>query len=130
MGLSANGHHGCNGLSIGIEAPCCHAQVVGGFDRVYEMGKQFRNESIDMTHNPEFTSCEFYQACSNSLHARPMMLPCVDLSSLASFSLLMQQQTCYCFMGCFEVHSKGVNLQPRCQSGCCRRMLTTMMSWT
>ena len=36
-------------------------QVVGGFDRVYEMGKQFRNESIDMTHNPEFTSCEFYQ---------------------------------------------------------------------
>ena len=38
-------------------------QVVGGMDRVYEMGKQFRNESIDMTHNPEFTSCEFYQAC-------------------------------------------------------------------
>ena len=37
-------------------------QVVGGMDRVYEMGKQFRNESIDMTHNPEFTSCEFYQA--------------------------------------------------------------------
>ncbi|CAL8469857.1 g9399 [Coccomyxa elongata] len=36
--------------------------VVGGLDRVYEMGKQFRNESIDMTHNPEFTSCEFYQA--------------------------------------------------------------------
>lgn len=35
--------------------------VVGGLDRVYEMGKQFRNESIDMTHNPEFTSCEFYQ---------------------------------------------------------------------
>ena len=30
---------------------------------MYEMGKQFRNESIDMTHNPEFTSCEFYQAC-------------------------------------------------------------------
>lgn len=38
-------------------------QVVGGFDRVYEMGKQFRNESIDLTHNPEFTSCEFYQVC-------------------------------------------------------------------
>ena len=28
---------------------------------MYELGKQFRNESIDMTHNPEFTSCEFYQ---------------------------------------------------------------------
>ena len=42
-------------------------QVVGGFDRVYEMGKQFRNESIDMTHNPEFTSCEFYQVLYASL---------------------------------------------------------------
>ncbi|KAL4214357.1 lysyl-tRNA synthetase [Rhizopus microsporus] len=36
--------------------------VVGGLDRVYEIGRQFRNESIDMTHNPEFTSCEFYMA--------------------------------------------------------------------
>lgn len=73
---------------------------------MYEMGKQFRNESIDMTHNPEFTSCEFYQACSNSLHARPRMPPCVSLSSLASFSLHMLQQTCCYFMGCFEAHSK------------------------
>lgn len=36
--------------------------VVGGMDRVYEIGKQFRNEGIDLTHNPEFTTCEFYQA--------------------------------------------------------------------
>ena len=36
--------------------------VVGGMERVYEIGKNFRNEGIDMTHNPEFTSCEFYQA--------------------------------------------------------------------
>lgn len=36
--------------------------VVGGLDRVYEIGRQFRNEGIDMTHNPEFTTCEFYQA--------------------------------------------------------------------
>jgi len=36
--------------------------VVGGLDRVYEIGKNFRNEGIDLTHNPEFTACEFYMA--------------------------------------------------------------------
>jgi lysyl-tRNA synthetase class 2 len=36
--------------------------VVGGFDRVFEIGKDFRNEGIDRTHNPEFTMVEFYQA--------------------------------------------------------------------
>ncbi|EQC40015.1 lysyl-tRNA synthetase, class II [Saprolegnia diclina VS20] len=36
--------------------------IIGGLDRVYEIGRQFRNEGIDLTHNPEFTSCEFYQA--------------------------------------------------------------------
>jgi lysyl-tRNA synthetase class 2 len=36
--------------------------VVGGFERVYEIAKDFRNEGIDRTHNPEFTMLEFYQA--------------------------------------------------------------------
>lgn len=36
--------------------------IVGGYDRVYEIGKQFRNEGIDLTHNPEFTTLEFYMA--------------------------------------------------------------------
>ena len=35
--------------------------VIGGLDKVFEIGKQFRNESIDTTHNPEFTSIELYQ---------------------------------------------------------------------
>jgi len=36
--------------------------IVGGIDRVYEMGKMFRNEGMDRNHNPEFTSMEVYQA--------------------------------------------------------------------
>ncbi|KAJ5136582.1 hypothetical protein N7448_005136 [Penicillium atrosanguineum] len=36
--------------------------IVGGMERVFEIGKQMRNEGIDLTHNPEFTTCEFYQA--------------------------------------------------------------------
>ena len=36
--------------------------IIGGLDRVYEIGRQFRNEGMDMTHNPEFTTCEFYMA--------------------------------------------------------------------
>ncbi|MFH0973586.1 MAG: lysine--tRNA ligase [Candidatus Micrarchaeota archaeon] len=36
--------------------------IVGGFERVYEIGKDFRNEGVDSMHNPEFTQLEFYQA--------------------------------------------------------------------
>ncbi|KAG0683545.1 hypothetical protein C6P40_000057 [Pichia californica] len=35
--------------------------IISGFDKIYEIGKSFRNEGIDSTHNPEFTTCEFYQ---------------------------------------------------------------------
>lgn len=36
--------------------------IVGGFDKVYEMGRMFRNEGMDHTHNPEYTAIELYQA--------------------------------------------------------------------
>jgi lysyl-tRNA synthetase class 2 len=39
--------------------------IVGGLDRVYEMGHMFRNEGMDKNHNPEFTSMELYQAYGN-----------------------------------------------------------------
>ena len=40
--------------------------IVGGMDRVYELGRVFRNEGIDNRHNPEFTSVEIYQAFADS----------------------------------------------------------------
>lgn len=39
--------------------------IVGGFDRVYEVGRIFRNEGMDRSHNPEFTTVEMYQAYSD-----------------------------------------------------------------
>ncbi|TVY64345.1 Lysine--tRNA ligase [Lachnellula suecica] len=36
--------------------------VIGGMDRVFEIGPAFRNEGLDATHNPEFTTCEFYKS--------------------------------------------------------------------
>jgi lysyl-tRNA synthetase class 2 len=39
--------------------------VVGGIDRVYELGKDFRNEGVSHKHNPEFTMLEWYEACAD-----------------------------------------------------------------
>jgi len=52
--------------------------VVGGFERVYEIGQQFRNESIDLTHVPEFTSLEFYMAYADY---NVLMNMCEDMLS-------------------------------------------------
>ena len=48
-------------MRISLE-PYLKRLIVGGFDRVFEIGKCFRNEGIDRTHNPEFTLLELYQA--------------------------------------------------------------------
>lgn len=52
--------------------------VIGGLDRVYEIGRQFRNEGIDLTHNPEFTTLEFYQAYADY---EDLMNTCEELVS-------------------------------------------------
>lgn len=51
-------------LRIATELPL-KKLLVGGFERVYEIGRIFRNEGVDTTHNPEFTSIEFYEAYSD-----------------------------------------------------------------
>ena len=58
--------------------------IVGGLDRVYEIGRQFRNEGIDMTHNPEFTTCEFYWAYADY---EDLMTLTEDMLSKMVFSL-------------------------------------------
>lgn len=80
--------------------------VVGGFDRVYELGKQFRNESIDLTHNPEFTTCEFYMA-----YADVFDLMKITEELISSICLKVNQ-----FLGrdgyCFEIDGKMVDFSP------------------
>ena len=46
--------------------------VIGGFERVYEIGRVFRNEGIDSTHNPEFTTLEFYMANADYQDLMPL----------------------------------------------------------
>jgi lysyl-tRNA synthetase class 2 len=68
-------HHNALGLDLKLRiATELHLKrlVVGGLERVYEIGRIFRNEGIDRRHNPEFTSIEFYQAYAT--HADLMAL--------------------------------------------------------
>jgi lysyl-tRNA synthetase class 2 len=51
-------------LRVATELPL-KKLLVGGIERVYEIGRLFRNEGIDTTHNPEFTTIEFYEAYSD-----------------------------------------------------------------
>ena len=58
-------HHNALDIDLSLRiAPELYLKklLVGGFPRVYELGRNFRNEGIDLTHNPEFTMLEFYAA--------------------------------------------------------------------
>ena len=58
-------HHNALGMDMVLRiAPELYLKrlIVGGFDKVFELGKNFRNEGIDRTHNPEFTVLEVYEA--------------------------------------------------------------------
>uniref|UniRef100_A0A7S3JCF5 Lysine--tRNA ligase n=1 Tax=Euplotes harpa TaxID=151035 RepID=A0A7S3JCF5_9SPIT len=70
--------------------------IVGGMERVFEIGKQFRNEGIDSTHNPEFTTCEFYWAYC-------------DYNDLMEVSEQMLSQMVYSIHGSYKIqyHREG-----------------------
>jgi lysyl-tRNA synthetase class 2 len=68
-------HHNALDLDLSLRiAPELYLKrlVVGGMDRVYEINRNFRNEGIDTSHNPEFTMLEFYQAYANYEHLRKL----------------------------------------------------------
>ena len=57
--------------------------IVAGFDGVYEFGKMFRNEGMDRTHNPEFTSLEIYVAYKDYIWMMAMVEQCIELVARA-----------------------------------------------
>jgi lysyl-tRNA synthetase class 2 len=69
--------------------------VVGGFDRVYELNRNFRNEGISTEHNPEFTMLEFYMAYANyrDLMKLTEELLC-DLAQVIKGNLIWEYQNC------------------------------------
>ena len=67
--------------------------VVGGFEKVYELGRIFRNEGISTKHNPEFTSVEIYQAFSNYIDMMDLTEELIkDIISDACGSLVINYQ--------------------------------------
>ncbi|MBQ7278111.1 MAG: lysine--tRNA ligase [Clostridia bacterium] len=68
--------------------------IVGGLERVYEIGRLFRNEGMDATHNPEFTSIEIYQAYTD---LQGMMKLCEQLMSRCC--QLVNGTTKICYQG-------------------------------
>ena len=68
--------------------------VVGGFEKVYELGRIFRNEGISTKHNPEFTSVEIYQAFSNYINMMDLTEELIkDIVKGICGSLLINYQT-------------------------------------
>jgi lysyl-tRNA synthetase class 2 len=76
-------HHNALGQDLYLRiAPELYLKrlVVGGLDRVFEINRNFRNEGMDLTHNPEFTMLEFYQAYADHTDVMALveaMLPAV-----------------------------------------------------
>jgi lysyl-tRNA synthetase class 2 len=67
--------------------------IVGGLDRVYEMGKMFRNEGMDKNHNPEFTSMECYMAYGNMESVMDVTEQVVSKAALkATGSMIIEYQ--------------------------------------
>jgi lysyl-tRNA synthetase, class II len=79
-------HHNALDMTLYMKIspePYLKRLIVGGFDRVFEMGKCFRNEGIDKTHNPEFTILEVYQAYADFTDMMKLTEEIFEKTSLA-----------------------------------------------
>ena len=69
--------------------------IVGGFDKVFEIGKNFRNEGMDIKHNPEFTNMEFYAAYqdyNDMMHTAEQLISTVAQNALGTTTINYQGQ--------------------------------------
>lgn len=71
--------------------------IAGGFDRVYYLGKNFRNEGVDKTHNPEFTMLEFYQAY-------------IDYNDVMNLTESLYEYVCKKVLGATKVKYQGIEI--------------------
>ena len=87
-------------LRIATELPLKRL-LVGGMDSVYEIGRIFRNEGVDRTHNPEFTTVELYKAYS-------------DMYGMMDIAEGILSDCCMAINGTYEIEWKGemINLAP------------------
>lgn len=77
--------------------------ICGGFERVFELGRVFRNEGIDSTHNPEFTSLEVYQAYADY----------IDILSLVEDIIIHSAKKVYEDLTNVPYQNKTIDLTPR-----------------
>lgn len=71
--------------------------IVGGFEKVYEMGKMFRNEGMDYKHNPEFTNIELYQAY-------------VDMDEMMSITENLVSEVAQKVLGTMKINYQGTEI--------------------
>lgn len=83
-------------LRIATELPLKRL-LVGGFDKVFELGRQFRNEGMDPHHNPEFTTIEFYEAFT-------------DLNGMMDLTQRLIQNACMAANGTLKVSYQGTEI--------------------
>lgn len=93
-------HHNALGIDLYMRiATELHLKrlIIGGFEKVYEIGRIFRNEGISTKHNPEFTMMELYQAYG-------------DYNELMDFTEEMVQHVCLAVCGDTKVNYQGVEI--------------------